>query len=190
MTAFRYELLKTDGKARRGRIHTAHGTIETPVFMPVGTAGTVKAMRPEDVRALGADIVLGNTYHLMLRPAPERVERLGGLHKMMNWPHPILTDSGGYQVFSLAKMRKIKEEGVTFSSHIDGKRYTLSPETSTEIQRALDATITMAFDECTPYPCEKPEARKSMELSMRWAKRSREAFTPRTGYGQFGIMQG
>lgn len=190
MTAFRYELLKTDGKARRGRIHTAHGVIETPVFMPVGTAGTVKAMRPEDVRALGADIVLGNTYHLMLRPGHERVERLGGLHKMMNWPHPILTDSGGYQVFSLAKMRKIKEEGVTFSSHIDGKRYTLSPETSTEIQRALDATITMAFDECTPYPCEKPEARKSMELSMRWAKRSREAFTPRQGYGQFGIMQG
>lgn len=190
MTDFRYELLKTDGKARRGRIHTAHGTIETPVFMPVGTAGTVKAMRPEDVRALGADIILGNTYHLMLRPGHERVERLGGLHKMMNWPHPILTDSGGYQVFSLAKMRKIKEEGVTFQSHLDGTRYMLNPETSTEIQRALDATITMAFDECTPYPCEKNEARKSMELSMRWAKRSREAFTKRTGYGQFGIMQG
>src|SRR5690606_630372 len=132
-------------------------------------AGTVKAMRPEDVRALGADIILGNTYHLMLRPGHERVERLGGLHKFMNWPHPILTDSGGYQVFSLAKMRRIKEEGVTVQSQIDGARYTLSPESSTDIQRALDATITMAFDVWTPDPCENSEARKSMELALRWA---------------------
>lgn len=190
MTEFTYKLLKTDGKARLGEVHTAHGIIRTPAFMPVGTAATVKGMRPEEVRSLGADIVLGNTYHLFLRPGHDLIEELGGLHKFMNWPHPILTDSGGYQVFSLAAMRKITEDGVTFQSHIDGARKTLTPENSTEIQRALDATITMAFDECTPYPAEVDVAAESMRMSMRWAKRSRDAFTHRTGYGQFGIMQG
>ncbi|MBI1362698.1 MAG: tRNA guanosine(34) transglycosylase Tgt [Proteobacteria bacterium] len=190
MSGFRYELIKTDGKARRGRIHTAHGVIDTPVFMPVGTAGTVKAMKPEDVAGLGAQIILGNTYHLYLRPGHKLVEKLGGLHTFMNWPGPILTDSGGYQVFSLAHMRKMSEEGVRFQSHIDGSQHLLTPELSTEIQHSLDATITMAFDECTPYPATEEVARTSMELSMRWAKRSRDAFVRRDGYGQFGIMQG
>jgi queuine tRNA-ribosyltransferase len=190
MTAFRYELIKTDGKARLGKVHTAHGVIDTPVFMPVGTAGTVKAMKPEDVAKLGAQIILGNTYHLYLRPGHKLVEKLGGLHKFMNWPGPILTDSGGYQVFSLAHMRKMSEEGVKFQSHIDGSQHLLTPELSTEIQHSLDATITMAFDECTPFPATEEVARTSMELSMRWAKRSRDAFIKRPGYGQFGIMQG
>lgn len=190
MTAFKFNLLKTDGKARLGEIHTAHGVIRTPAFMPVGTAATVKGMRPEEVKALGADIILGNTYHLFLRPGHGLIEELGGLHKFMNWPGPILTDSGGYQVFSLADSRKITEEGVTFQSHIDGDKKTLTPESSTEIQRALDATITMAFDECTPYPAEVDVAAESMRMSMRWAKRSRDAFVKREGYGQFGIMQG
>jgi len=188
--SFKYELIKTDGKARLGRVHTAHGVINTPAFMPVGTAGTVKAMKPEDVSALGAEIILGNTYHLYLRPGHKLVENLGGLHKFMNWPGPILTDSGGYQVFSLSEMRKMSEEGVEFRSHIDGTKHLLTPELSTEIQHSLDATITMAFDECTPYPATEEVARKSMELSMRWAKRSRDAFIKRDGYGQFGIMQG
>ncbi|MFA7431383.1 MAG: tRNA guanosine(34) transglycosylase Tgt [Rhodospirillaceae bacterium] len=190
MTAFSFELLGTDGAARRGRVTTAHGTIETPVFMPVGTAATVKAMQPESVAATGAQIVLANTYHLMLRPGADRVERLGGLHTFMNWPGPILTDSGGFQVMSLAKLRKLTEHGVTFQSHIDGAKHTLTPESSTEIQRKLDATITMAFDECTPFPVDKKGAANSMRLSMRWAKRSREAFVDREGYGQFGIVQG
>jgi len=190
MPPFEYKLLKTDGKARLGEVHTAHGVIRTPAFMPVGTAATVKGMRPEEVKSLGADIILGNTYHLFLRPGHDLIEELGGLHKFMNWPHPILTDSGGYQVFSLAAMRKITEEGVTFQSHIDGAHKTLTPENSTEIQHALDATITMAFDECTPYPAEVDVAAESMRLSMRWAKRSRKAFVLREGYGQFGIMQG
>ena len=190
MTQFRYQLLGTDGNARRGRIHTAHGTIETPVFMPVGTCGTVKAMKPDTVRALGADIILGNTYHLYLRPGHKRVEALGGLHKFMHWPHPILTDSGGYQVFSLASSRKMSEEGVTFQSHIDGSKHLLTPELSTQIQHSLDATITMAFDECTPYPATEEQAQQSMELSMRWAGRSRNAFVQREGYAQYGIMQG
>ena len=190
MTAFSFELLGTDGAARRGRVTTAHGTIETPVFMPVGTAATVKAMQPESVAATGAQIVLANTYHLMLRPGADRVERLGGLHRFMNWPGPILTDSGGFQVMSLAKLRKLTEHGVTFQSHIDGAKHTLTPESSTEIQRKLDATITMAFDECTPFPVDKKGAANSMRLSMRWAKRSREAFVDREGYGQFGIVQG
>lgn len=185
-----FTLLKTDGKARRGVVRTAHGDIQTPAFMPVGTAATVKGMRPEEVRALGAEIILGNTYHLYLRPGHKRVEHFGGLHKFMNWPGPILTDSGGYQVFSLAKLRKITEEGVRFQSHIDGSPHLLTPELSTEVQHSLDATITMAFDECTPYPATATEARTSMELSMRWAKRSRAAFKARPGYGQFGIMQG
>lgn len=190
MTEFSFDLMKTDGGARRGRLHTAHGTVETPTFMPVGTAATVKAMFPEDVASTGAQIVLGNTYHLMLRPTAERIAELGGLHKFMNWSKPILTDSGGYQVMSLTELRKLTEEGVRFRSHIDGSYHMLTPERSTEIQNLLGSTITMAFDECTPYPCTKEEAEKSMELSMRWAVRSREAFEKREGYGQFGIVQG
>ncbi|WP_259780826.1 tRNA guanosine(34) transglycosylase Tgt [Aestuariispira ectoiniformans] len=190
MTDFSYELLKTDGGARLGKITTAHGQIDTPTFMPVGTAATVKAMFPEDVAATGAQICLGNTYHLMLRPTAERIAELGGLHKFMNWDKPILTDSGGYQVMSLTELRKMTEEGVRFRSHVDGSYHMLTPERSTEIQHLLGATITMAFDECTPYPCTKEEAEKSMLLSMRWAERSRKAFVPREGYGQFGIVQG
>lgn len=190
MSPFVFTLLGTDGAARRGRVSTAHGTIETPAFMPVGTAATVKAMRPQSVAETGAEIVLANTYHLMLRPGAERVAELGGLHRFMNWPAPILTDSGGYQVMSLAGLRKITEEGVTFRSHLDGSAHTLTPERSTEIQRLLDATITMAFDECTPFPATHAVAEASMELSMRWAARSRAAFVPRAGYGQFGIVQG
>ncbi|RED54239.1 tRNA guanosine(34) transglycosylase Tgt [Aestuariispira insulae] len=190
MPDFGFDLLGTDGQARRGRVTTAHGTIETPAFMPVGTAATVKAMFPEDVAKTGAEIVLGNTYHLMLRPTAERIAELGGLHKFMNWSKPILTDSGGYQVMSLTELRKLTEEGVRFRSHIDGSYHMLTPERSTEIQHLLGSTITMAFDECTPYPCTKEEAEKSMELSMRWAVRSRDAFVKREGYGQFGIVQG
>src|SRR5579871_258528 len=145
-----FELLGKDGTARRGRMTTAHGTVETPAFMPVGTAGTVKAMRPEDVATTGAEIILGNTYHLMLRPGAERIAALGGLHRFMNWPKSILTDSGGFQVMSLAQLREINEQGVTFRSHLDGTRMTLTPELSIEIQRLLGADITMAFDECTP----------------------------------------
>ncbi len=186
----KFTLHKKDGKARLGTIQTAHGDIQTPVFMPVGTVATVKAMKPEAVRDLGSDIILGNTYHLYLRSGHKLIEKMGGLHKFMNWPHPILTDSGGYQVFSLSHRRKMNEEGVTFRSHIDGSKHLLTPELSTEIQHSLDANITMAFDECTPYPATEQVARKSMELSMRWAKRSRDAFIKREGYGQFGIMQG
>ncbi len=187
---FKFELLGTDGKARRGRVHTAHGAINTPAFMPVGTAATVKAMMPESVAETGAEILLGNTYHLMLRPGAERIEKLGGLHKFMNWEKPILTDSGGFQVMSLAQLRKITEEGVRFRSHIDGAYYDLTPESSTEIQRQLDADITMCFDECPALPAPKERVNEAMQLSMRWARRSREAFTHRPGYGQFGIVQG
>ncbi|MDF1747832.1 MAG: tRNA guanosine(34) transglycosylase Tgt [Alphaproteobacteria bacterium] len=190
MVEFGFTLLGTDGGARRGQVQTAHGSIETPAFMPVGTAGTVKAMMPESVAATGAEIVLGNTYHLMLRPGAERVEALGGLHKFMNWPGPILTDSGGYQVMSLAALRKITEQGVRFRSHIDGSYQNLSPESSMLIQHQLDADITMAFDECTPFPAEEDVAAASMELSMRWAARSKAAFKTRPGYGLFGIVQG
>ena len=190
MTDFTFDLKKKDGQARRGTVHTAHGSIQTPAFMPVGTAATVKAMLPESVAQTGAEIVLGNTYHLMLRPTAERIADLGGLHKFMNWSKPILTDSGGYQVMSLTDLRKLTEEGVRFRSHIDGSYHMLTPERSTEIQHLLGSTITMAFDECTPFPCEKVEAEKSMELSMRWAHRSRDAFVKREGYGQFGIVQG
>ena len=190
MSAFGFKLLGTDSGARRGRIATAHGTIETPTFMPVGTAATVKAMTPDAVRATGAEIVLGNTYHLMLRPGAERVEKLGGLHKFMNWPGPILTDSGGFQVMSLAALRKITEKSVTFQSHIDGSAHELTPERSIEIQRQLDATITMVLDECTPFPADEPVAADSMRRSMRWAQRCREAFVARDGYGLFGIVQG
>ena len=187
---FSYTLQASDGAARAGLIQTAHGPIETPVFMPVGTAGTVKAMTADQVRATGASIVLGNTYHLMLRPGAERVHRLGGLHRFMDWPGPILTDSGGFQVMSLAGLRKLDEGGVTFRSHLDGSEHRLTPERATEIQHLLDATITMALDECTKFPATEAEVRSSMELSMRWAARSRTAFVPRPGYAQFGIVQG
>ena len=187
---FSFVLEKTDGAARAGMLRTAHGDVPTPTFMAVGTAGTVKAMTADAVRATGAKIVLGNTYHLMLRPGAERVARLGGLHKMMDWPGPILTDSGGFQVMSLAKLRKMDETGVTFRSHIDGSAHHLTPERSMEIQYLLDATITMVLDECTKFPATHEEAAKSMRLSTRWAKRSREAFVAREGYGQFGIVQG
>jgi len=185
-----FEILAQDGKARRGRLATAHGMVNTPAFMPVGTAGTVKAMLPESVAATGAEIVLGNTYHLMLRPGADRVASLGGLHKFMNWPGPILTDSGGFQVMSLSALRKIGEQGVEFRSHLDGSKHLLTPERSVEIQDQLDADITMCFDECTPFPATPEQAANSMRLSMRWAKRCREAFRERPGYHLFGIMQG
>ncbi len=188
--AFRFEPLARDGAARTGRLHTAHGVVETPTFMPVGTAATVKAMRPEEVAATGAQIVLGNTYHLMLRPGAERVARLGGLHRFMNWERPILTDSGGFQVMSLASLRKMTEEGVTFSSHIDGSKHHLSPERSMEIQKLLGSDIVMAFDECPALPATDEAVAASMRLSMRWAQRSRDAFGDRPGHALFGIMQG
>jgi queuine tRNA-ribosyltransferase len=185
-----WSLSAADGPARAGTLHTAHGSVPTPTFMPVGTAATVKAMTADAVRATGARIVLGNTYHLMLRPGAERVAALGGLHRMMDWPGPILTDSGGFQVMSLAKLRTLDEGGVTFASHIDGSRHRLTPERALAIQHALDATITMALDECTPFPATHDEAAASMRLSMRWAARCRAAFVPRDGYGLFGIVQG
>ncbi len=188
--SFSFDLLARDGAARAGMLHTAHGDVPTPTFMAVGTAGTVKAMTADAVRATGAKIVLGNTYHLMLRPGAERVARLGGLHKMMDWPGPILTNSGGFQIMSLAKLRKMDETGVTFRSHIDGSAHHLSPERSMEIQYLLDSTITMVLDECTKFPATHEEAAASMRLSTRWAKRSRDAFVRREGYGQFGIVQG
>ncbi len=190
MNPLRFELLGEEGGARRGRVHTTRGAIETPAFMPVGTAATVKAMLPEQVRATGADIILSNTYHLMLRPGDERIARLGGLHQFMNWHRPILTDSGGYQVMSLGALRKITEEGVTFKSHIDGAKVFLNPERSMEIQKNLGSDIVMAFDECTPFPAEKDEVARSMELSMRWAKRSHEAFGEPQRQALFGIVQG
>ncbi|MFZ4409847.1 MAG: tRNA guanosine(34) transglycosylase Tgt [Paracraurococcus sp.] len=182
--------LAQDGAARRGVLHTAHGEVETPVFMPVGTAGTVKAMTADAVRSTGARMVLGNTYHLMLRPGAERVGRLGGLHTLMDWHGPILTDSGGYQVMSLNELRQMDEGGVTFRSHLDGSKHRLTPERSIEIQRLLDADVTMCLDECTPFPATEDQAATSMRLSMRWAKRCRDAFVPREGYGLFGIVQG
>ncbi len=178
------------GQARAGWLHTRHGSVPTPTFMPVGTVGTVKGITMDNVRATGAGIVLGNTYHLMLRPTAERVQRLGGLHRMMDWPGPILTDSGGFQVMSLGPLRKMDEDGVTFRSHIDGSAHRLTPESSTDIQYKLDATITMAFDECPALPATKEVLAASMQRSMRWAARSREAFIARPGYGQFGIVQG
>ena len=190
MQQFSFNLLKTHNKARLGVLNTAHGQIRTPAFMPVGTRGTVKAMLPQSVKATGADILLGNTYHLMLKPGAERIAKLGGLHKFMNWQGPILTDSGGFQVMSLSHLRKITEDGVVFSSHIDGSKHMLSPERSTEIQHLLGSTITMAFDECTPFPATYEQARISQELTSRWARRSRDAFINRAGYGQFGIVQG
>ena len=185
-----FTLLARAGAARLGRLSTAHGAVDTPAFMPVGTAATVKAMRPAEVAATGAQIILANTYHLMLRPGAERVGRLGGLHRFMDWPGPILTDSGGFQVMSLAKLRHIDTRGVTFRSHLDGTLYELTPERSIEIQHQLGADIAMALDECTPYPATFEEARASMELSLGWAERSKQAFSPRPGYGLFGIVQG
>ena len=187
---FGFTLQATDGAARTGVIRTTRGEIRTPAFMPVGTAATVKAMLPDSVRATGADILLGNTYHLMLRPTAERIARLGGLHRFMNWDRPILTDSGGFQVMSLASLRKLTEEGVRFSSHIDGSRHMLTPERSMEIQRLLGSDIVMCFDECPALPATEEEVAKSMRLSMRWAQRSRDAFGDRPGHALFGIMQG
>ncbi len=189
-SAFRFETLARDGGARRGRVLTAHGPVETPAFMPVGTAGTVKAMTADAVRATGARIILGNTYHLMLRPGAERVAQLGGLHRFADWPGPILTDSGGFQVMSLTDLRKLNEDGVTFRSHVDGSYHHLTPERSMQIQDQLDADITMCFDECTPFPATHEQAADSMRLSMRWAARCRTAFRDRPGYGLFGIVQG
>lgn len=187
---FSFRLDATDGPARTGVISTPRGDIRTPAFMPVGTAATVKAMLPESVRATGADILLGNTYHLMLRPTAERIARLGGLHRFMNWDRPILTDSGGFQVMSLADLRKLTEDGVRFKSHIDGSDHMLSPERSMEIQRLLGSDIVMCFDECPALPATDEAVAASMRLSMRWAARSREAFGDRPGHALFGIMQG
>ena len=193
MTApFSFKLGVRDGNARTGLIGTPHGVVRTPAFMPVGTGATVKAMFPEDVSAAGADILLANTYHLMLRPGAERIAKLGGLHRFMHWEKSILTDSGGYQVMSLAKLRRIDEEGVTFQSHIDGASVTLSPERAIEVQCLLGADIQMVLDECTPFPATREEASTSLELSFRWAERSKAAFGARAKAGQaiFGIVQG
>ena len=187
---FSFRCDASDGRARTGAISTPRGEIRTPAFMPVGTAATVKAMLPESVRATGADILLGNTYHLMLRPTAERIDRLGGLHRFMNWDGPILTDSGGFQVMSLGALRKLDEDGVTFKSHIDGSKHRLTPERSMEIQRLLGSDIVMCFDECPSLPADRDRIATSMELSMRWAARSRAAFGDRPGHALFGIQQG
>ena len=190
MIDFSFDKLAQDGRARAGVMHTNRGDIATPAFMPVGTAATVKAMMPESVRATGADILLGNTYHLMLRPTAERIAALGGLHKFMNWERPILTDSGGFQVMSLAALRKLTERGVTFKSHIDGSKHEITPERSMEIQALLGSDIVMCFDECPALPADRTRIAESMELSMRWAARSKAAFGTRPGHALFGIQQG
>ncbi len=190
---FSFTISATDGNARRGAISTRRGTIRTPAYMPVGTAGTVKAMYMDQVRDLGADVILGNTYHLMLRPGAERVNRLGGLHEFARWPHPILTDSGGFQVMSLAQLRKMSESGVTFKSHIDGAKFELTPERSVEIQGLLDSDIQMQLDECIALPADVSEIRRAMELSLRWAERSKTAFLTQSDHSAralFGIVQG
>ncbi len=187
---FGYQVLAVDGRARRGRLTTAHGAVDTPAFMPVGTAATVKGLLPGQVAATGSQILLANTYHLMLRPGAERIAALGGLHRFMNWPGPILTDSGGYQVMSLADLRQISEDGVTFKSHIDGARHELTPERAVEIQDLLDADVAMVLDECTPFPVAEEVAAQSMARTMRWAERCKSAFRARPGYGLFGIVQG
>lgn len=187
---FTFTISARDGRARRGEIMMPRGTIRTPAFMPVGTAGTVKAMYADQVRALGADIVLGNVYHLMLRPGAERVASLGGLHHFMGWPHPILTDSGGFQVMSLAQLRKLNERGVVFQSHIDGSKHELTPERSIEIQGLLGSDIQMQLDECVKLPCSDEEAERAMELSLRWAERCKIAFGHQPGKAMFGIVQG
>lgn len=191
MTAITYELIKecTKTGARAGRIHTPHGTFDTPMFMPVGTQATVKTMSPEELKTMGAGVILSNTYHLFLRPGSELVKEAGGLHKFMNWDQAILTDSGGFQVFSLGDLRKITEEGVTFRSHIDGSKKFLSPEVATKVQMDLGADIIMAFDECVPYPADHDYARKSTERTTRWAKRCKDTLT-REDQGLFGIVQG
>src|SRR5689334_11229027 len=189
-THFAFTLNATDGMARAGRIDTWRGEVNTPAFMPVGTVGTVKGMYPEQVRATGADILLGNTYHLMLRPGAEQVAKLGGLHTFMDWQRPILTDSGGFQVMSLAKLRKLTERGVTFQSHIDGSRHELTPERSMEVQSLLGSDIHMQFDECVRLPCSYEEAERAMRLSLRWAERSKSAFGHEPGRALFGIVQG
>ena len=190
MSGFGFEVLARDGAARRGRLLTAHGPVDTPAFMPVGTAATVKAQTPEMVAATGARMVLANTYHLMLRPGAERIARLGGLHRFMRWPGPILTDSGGYQVMSLDALRTISEKGVVFASHLDGTRHELTPERAVEIQDLLDATVTMQLDWCVRLPAERPVVERAMALSLAWAERSKAAFRPRPGYALFGIVQG
>lgn len=190
MPAFTFTVLSTDKAARRGQVSTAHGTFETPAFMATATAATVKATLPDTARKAGAELAICNTYHLMLRPSAERVSRLGGLHTFMDWPGPIVTDSGGFQVMSLAKLRTLDESGVTFRSHIDGSAHQLTPERSMQIQHLLDSDITMCFDECTPYPATHEQAATSMRLSMRWAERCKKAFRPREGYALFGINQG
>ena len=190
---FRFQVHATDGKARRGALSMPRGTIRTPAYMPVGTAGTVKAMYMDQVRDLGSDVILGNTYHLMLRPGAERVAKLGGLHDFARWPHPILTDSGGFQVMSLAQLRKMSEKGVVFQSHVDGRKYDLTPERSIEIQALLDSDIQMQLDECIALPAEKDEIERAMELSLRWADRSHAAFktqSDHTARAMFGIVQG
>jgi queuine tRNA-ribosyltransferase len=185
----RFSVLATSGKARRGRVELAHGAVETPVFMPVGTYGSVKAMAPDELAQVGAQIVLGNTFHLWLRPGPEVIAAHGGLHRFMGWQHPLLTDSGGFQVFSLGPLRKVQEEGVAFASPINGDRLFLTPELSMQIQRTLDSDVVMVFDECTPFPATRDEAAQSMELSLRWAKRSRDAHGANPN-ALFGIVQG
>ncbi len=187
---FCFKLKTVENKARRGEVLTAHGAIQTPAFMPVGTAATVKALRNDDIKNSGAEIILGNTYHLMLRPGMDLMREIGGLHKFMNWDKPILTDSGGFQVMSLSKIRKISDAGVEFSSHIDGSKYFVSPEKSIEIQHVLGSDITMIFDECVQFPATYEQARIAMERSILWAKKSKEAFVKRSGYGIFGIVQG
>lgn len=184
-----YTLINTDGKARRGRLTFERGTVETPAFMPVGTYGTVKGMKTEEVEDTGAEIILGNTFHLMLRPGTDIIEQHGGLHEFINWDKPILTDSGGFQVFSLGEMRKITEEGVRFSSPVNGEKIMLTPERSMEVQRSLNSDIVMIFDECTPYPATHTEAKDSMELSLRWAQRSKDAHGDSQN-ALFGIVQG
>ncbi|MEO1193524.1 MAG: tRNA guanosine(34) transglycosylase Tgt [Pseudomonadota bacterium] len=190
MSAFGFQLLGQDGAARRGRLTTAHGTAETPAFMAVGTAATVKGLTPDQITATGTQIVLGNTYHLMLRPTAERIAELGGLHRFMDWSGPILTDSGGYQVMSLAELRKVTDEGVTFRSHIDGQRLSLSPERAVEIQQLLNSDIAMVLDECVMLPAERPQLIDALERSHRWAERCRRAFQPRPGHALFAILQG
>ena len=189
-TEFTFRLIKTDGAARRGEVLMPRGTIRTPAFMPVGTVGTVKAMYLDQVRDTGADIILGNTYHLMLRPGPERVARLGGLHALIRWPHPILTDSGGFQVMSLSGLRKLDEKGVTFKSHLDGSLHHMSPERSIEIQGLLGSDIQMQLDECVALPAEPAEIERAMEMSVRWAERCKSAFGDQPGKAMFGIVQG
>src|SRR5271156_519842 len=187
---FSFHVGARDGAARLGAISTPRGTIRTPAFMPCGTAATVKAMYPDEVRALGTDVLLGNTYHLMLASGAERIARLGGLHKFMGWPHPILTDSGGFQVMSLARLRKLDERGVIFQSHIDGSRHELTPERAMEVQRLLGSDIQMQLDECVRLPVSRDEAERAMRLSLRWAERSKDAFGQQPGRAIFGIVQG